>query len=192
MSNTPEEFLMVKTPRLILRQMTFADAEDIFAFAQDPDLSKYVTWSVHRSLRDTKDYLDTVLYNHATGESMNWGIVHKQDGKLIGTCGLYNFNLNHKRAEIGFALSKKYWHQGYMTEAVKATIAYGFHVLMFNRIEAICMSENIASVKVLQKCGMELEGNLRQYVLCKGSYWDVNIFSILKQDVSRFNPSELM
>ncbi|CAN1209350.1 GNAT family protein [Tumidithrix helvetica PCC 7403] len=178
-ADIPEQLLTLKTERLTLRKMTLGDAEDIFAYAQDPDVSRYVTWSTHESIADTEKFLCFVLQSYTTATGMDWGIVHDQDRKLIGTCGLFNWNHNHTRAELGYALSKQYWNQGYMTEAVKAVISFGFHVMMLNRIEAICKIENIASAQVLQKVGMELEGTLRQYVFYKGNYWDIKIYSIL-------------
>jgi [ribosomal protein S5]-alanine N-acetyltransferase len=184
MPGVPEPLLTLKTERLILRKMTLADAEDIFDYARNPEVGKYVNWFAHDSIADTERFLDSVLANYETEAGMDWAIVHKQDQKVIGTCGLFNWDLTHHRAELGYTLSQPYWNQGYMTEAVKAAIAFGFHVMMLNHIVSNCNAENIASVRVLQKAGMvEYKTDLRQYICSKDIYWDIKLFSIFKPKV---------
>lgn len=172
----------LETERLILRKMTLEDAEDMFEYASDPDVAKYTTWDAHQSIKDSKFFLEIVVERYKNRQITDWGIVHKEEGKLIGTCGFAECHLFHSRAEIGYALSRKYWRQGYMSEAVTAIIRFGFQTMNLNRIEARCEVENIASARVMEKVGMQFEGILRQHIFTKGKYCDLKIYSILRQD----------
>lgn len=173
---------VLETERLLLRNLCFDDAEDIFEYACDPDVPKYSTWSAHQSIEDTYDFLDAVIADYKNHNSTDWGILHKADNKIIGTCGFVNWFPDQFRSEIGYALSKKYWSQGYMPEAVRAIINFGFQLMKLNRIEARCMIENTASARVMEKVGMKFEGVLRQQLFTKGSFYDMKIYSILRTE----------
>ena len=172
----------IKTERLVLRKLTQDDAQDVFEYASDPEVPKYSTWSVHQSIEDTKEFLNAVIEEYVNHEIAPWGIVHKADKKVIGTCGFVNWILDDDRAEIGYALSRKYWGQGYMPEAVREAIDFGFRKMQLNRIEARCKVENTASARVMEKVGMKFEGILREHMFVKGKYHDLKIYSILRKE----------
>ncbi|PZU99446.1 MAG: GNAT family N-acetyltransferase [Pseudanabaena sp.] len=174
----PEQFLTLQTSRLILRKLAIADAEDIFAYASDPQLTTYTLWEAHRSIDDTYGYLNNNVFElYRSGLGMEWGITVKESGKLIGTCGLYT-KPTHRRAEIGYALSRDYWGKGFMTEAVKAAISFGFHVMQLQRVQGYCAIENVGSARVLEKSGMQFEGVLRNYVFKNERSWDVRMYAV--------------
>src|SRR5437868_8103501 len=77
----------LETERLILSKMTLDDAQDMFEYAQDPEVARYTTWSAHRSIEDTKEFLLLTLEQYKSGKIAAWGMVHKAENKLIGTCG---------------------------------------------------------------------------------------------------------
>ncbi len=178
LSNLPT----IETERLLLRKITLNDANDIFEYGSDPLVSQYTMWSTHTSIEDTKNFLRSLSKMYKKRELIDWGIVHKSEQKLIGTCGYVEWSMNHSRAQIGYALSRKYWSQGYMSEAVSAIIDFGFREMSLNKIEARCAQENIASARVMEKVGMQLEGILRQQLFVKDQYWDLKIYSILRDD----------
>nr|WP_242056873.1 GNAT family N-acetyltransferase [Planktothrix sp. FACHB-1355] len=170
---------VLETDRLLLRKLNWEDTNDMFEYASDPEVSQWTTWSVHESIADTKTFLNAVINEYANHEVSPWGIQHKADGKIIGTCGFVDWIYNDDRAEVGYALSRKYWGKGYMTEAVRAVIDFGFRTMELNRIEARCKIENIASARVMEKVGMQFEGILREHLFAKGSYHDLKIYAIL-------------
>jgi ribosomal-protein-alanine N-acetyltransferase len=176
----PEQLLTIDTKRLQLRRLSLADAAAIFDYAQDPAVSQYTCWTPHRSIDDSAVFLNSVAEQYEHDRLIHWGIVLRGEDKLIGTCGFVHWHPAHARAEIGYALARPYWRKGYMTEAVRAAIAFGFHVMMLNRIEALCMPENLASSRVLEKVGMQFEGVLREYAFVKGIYLDLKLYAILK------------
>lgn len=173
---------ILESDRLMLRKMSREDAPDLFEYASDPEVAQYTTWHPHQSLEDSQIFLNSILEKYQTHESFDWGITHKDDGKLIGTCGFVNWVKTHHHAEIGYALSRSYWGQGYMPETVKAVVAFAFQETDLNRIEARCKLPNQASARVMEKVGMKFEGILRQQMLSKGSFHNMKLYAILRED----------
>jgi ribosomal-protein-alanine N-acetyltransferase len=180
---------ILETKRLILRRITINDAQDIFEYASDKEIDKYVLWDYHKSIDDTNKYIEDVLKKYSDNLPSGWGIVHKQKNKLIGTCGYLIINENHKFAEIGYVLSRKYWNKGVVTEAVEEVIRHSFEILNMNRIQICSAVNNIASSRVAEKVGMKFEGILRERFIMKGRYVDVKIYSLLKKEWMNKNPA---
>ena len=172
----------LESDRIVLRRITKDDADDMFAYGCDQDVSRFTTWDFHRTIEDTLKYINFVLTKYENNEPTDWGIVDKKDGKLVGTVGFVYVNSNHFRAEIGYVLSKKYWGQGIMTEAVQEIIGFGFQKLSLNRIEARAEVRNIGSWRVMEKVNMKFEGILRQHLFAKGEFRDLKLYSILADD----------
>ena len=172
----------LETDRLILRKMTPDDAEAMFAYASDPEVTRYVSWELHRSIEDSRAFLELALGKYEGGEEPNWGIVYRGDHRFVGACGLVSWEAEHGRAEVGFVLSREYWGRGLMPEAVRALIRFGFDTMNLNRIEARCIVENTASARVMEKAGMAYEGTLRQREYIKGAYRDMKLYAILKEE----------
>ncbi|HNT30147.1 MAG TPA: GNAT family N-acetyltransferase [bacterium] len=170
----------LETEHLLLRSMKLSDAEDMFDYAADEQVTRYLTWTPHQSVDDSRKFLEYVLSRYDKGEPENWGMELKESSTFIGTCGFMEIIREHNRAEIGYAMSRSYWGKGLMTEAVKAAINFGFETLGLNRIQARCDVPNIGSARVMEKAGMQYEGTLRQWDLIKGEYRDVKLYAVLK------------
>ena len=173
---------LLETERLILRKFTIEDANDYFIFASDPSVTKLLRWGPHPNKEYTLQYLQGVLKDYSQGEDGPWGIECKSTKKVIGSIHIMQLNTYHKKAEIGFVLAQTQWKNGYMTEALNKVLEYSFTELSLNRIEALCIPENYAATKVLEKTGMQIEGLFRQYEFLKGNFVGVKSFSILKAD----------
>ncbi|MVO99536.1 GNAT family N-acetyltransferase [Paenibacillus lutrae] len=173
---------VLETDRTILRKLRLEDAQDIFEYCSDDEVSQYTTWFSHLTLEDTAGFIERVLNAYHNGEAASWGIEHKQTGKLIGTCGFVHWNIAHSKAELGYALSGKFWNQGFMSEVTRRIIQFGFEKMALVRIEARCHLENRGSARVMEKSGMEFEGILRKHIFTKGEYQDVNMYSIIRNN----------
>jgi len=172
----------IETDRLILRKLSMRDVNDIFEYASVPEIAKHVMWGHHRNISDTLHFLRAVMQQYQNGLPSPWAMVYKENDKVIGTGGFHVWNLDHRRAEIGYALSQAYWNKGIMTEALKAMIKFGFEHLNLNRIEALCKVQNTASEKVMQKCSMKYEGTLREHIFVKEEFHDLKMYSILRSE----------
>lgn len=173
---------VLETSRTILRRIEKQDVNDIYNYCKDEEVSKYTTWYAHKSIEDTENFINFVLDRYNNSQLSPWGIQDKSTGKIIGTCDFVNWNIDNYRAEIGYALSRELWGQGYMTECVKKLIEFGFKTMNLVRIEARCNLLNLGSSRVMEKSGMKFEGILRRHILTKGNIEDVKIYSIIKDD----------
>ena len=162
-----------------------ADATDIFAYSRDPEVSRHVLWDAHRSIADSKAYLRYILRQYRSGEPSSWGIELIETGRLIGTIGFMWWNREYRSAEVGYSLSRVYWGQGLMTEALGEIIRFGFGQMHLHRIEAQHETDNPASGRVMEKVGMRKEGVLRGRLYNKGKYADVALYAILREDFGR-------
>jgi ribosomal-protein-alanine N-acetyltransferase len=185
-----ENLPVIETKRLLLRAIEETDSAAIFDYAGDPEVAKFTSWEAHKTIEDAKTLVRFIKKRYAENKPSNWAVILKTESRLIGTCGFISGFPSNKRAEIGFAIRRDCWNRGYITEAVKRVIDFGFKELMFNRIEACCDAENMASKRVLEKCGMKLEGVLRQYVFKNGSFRDVLSYAILAEDYGALNEAK--
>lgn len=177
--NLPE----LETERLLLRRMTPDDAGAMFAYASDPEVTRYVIWDTHRSVKDSESFLRFAAEGYESGNFGGWGVVLKENGAFIGTCGLdAGYEPEHDRAELGYVLSREYWGRGLTPEALRAVIAFGFDKLRLNRIQARCIADNTASARVMVKAGMSYEGTLRESERIEGAYRDMKVYSILRRE----------
>jgi ribosomal-protein-alanine N-acetyltransferase len=172
----------LRTPRLLLRRLRVEDAADIFTYASDPQMTPFVFWEPHRTIEDTREFLGRTLQGYAEGLPAVWGIQHLADGVIIGGCAYHDISIMNLRGEIGYALARKYWGQGLMTEVVRAVLDYGFNALGLNRIEARCDVDNTGSWRVMEKVGMKFEGVLRQNIVLHGRPRDAKMYGILRED----------
>ena len=175
---------VLKTERLILRPMRMRDAEDLFAYAKDPEVSRHVLWDAHRSIRDSRQFLRAAIRQYRRGLPGSFAITLRDSGRMIGTIGFMWINTDYKSAEVGYSLSRDYWNKGIMTEALREVIRFGFEDLGLNRIEAQHETDNPASGKVMQKAGMTFEGIHRQASKNNTGVCDIAIYAILAKDHS--------
>ena len=175
----------LETPRLRLRKLSMRDAQDIFDYSQDPQVARYVLWEAQTSLSEARSYIRFMLRKYRLGEPASWGIEWKETGRIIGTIGFMWIQRDNAAAEVGYSLSRAYWNRGIMTEALAEILRYGFRSLNLNRIEAQHETENPASGAVMRKCGMQREGILRQRLLNKGRFVDVELYAILRRDFQK-------
>lgn len=173
---------VLETSRLVLRKLIIKDANDMYEYASNPEVSRTVVWDYHKSIKDTMSFLNKVMVQYQKGIPAPWGMVYKKDNKLIGTGGYHLWYPQHSYAELGYVVSQRYWNKGLMTEALKEMIRFGFEVMQLNRIEARCFIDNGASERVMQKCGMKYEGTLRSTIFVKGQFKDLKVYSLLRSE----------
>lgn len=173
----------LETSRLVLRPLKMKDAKDIFAYASDPDVARYVLWEPHKTVADTRNYIRYIRALYHRGLPASWAVTLRESGQVIGTIGFMWYSDANSAAEIGYSFSKAHWNMGYATEALRAVIDSVFRTLPVNRLEAQHDVRNPASGRVMEKCGMRKEGVLRQRIKNKGEFVDVALWSFLRTDL---------
>ena len=172
----------LETPRLRLRKLLMTDSQDIYEYSKDPLVAKHVLWDPHRSVAESRSYIRYMQRKYRTDEAYSWGIELKAEKRIIGTIGFMWIQPENNAAEVGYSLSRMYWNQGIMTEALSKLLEYGFRTLNLNRIEEQHETDNPASGAVMRHCGMRQEGILRSRIINKGKYVDMVLYAVLRRE----------
>lgn len=170
----------LETPRLLLRKLSLADADDLFYVFSDEETTNYVPREKHADKMVTINHIENLIKRMNEGISFVWSVIDKIDNRVIGTANLY-FKQD-RAASIGAVISSERWGKGIATEALKEIIDFGFNKMKLIRIEGKCELNNIASEKVLKKLGMTYEGTLRKEVIIKDIPRDAKIYSVLIEE----------
>lgn len=147
-----------RTDRLVMRAMTAADADAFFALNSHPEVMRHTGEPPIESVEAARQALerypdfDTVGYGR-------WGCVLRETGALIGFCGLKSLD-DLDEVDIGYRFLPEYWGRGLATEACRASLAFGFDTIGLERIIGLVMPANVASIRVLDKCGMVADGEI--------------------------------
>lgn len=172
---------MIETERLILRKVTMDDLDDIYSnWATDKLTNEYLTFKCHESKEETKKMMDFWI-NKPEKRGYNLAIQLKNNNHVIGIVSA-DKSYKYKCFEIGYSISSKYFGCGYTTEAVKEVISFLFDNCDCDIIEAVIPSNNIASIKVAEKCGLKKEATLKKRYKNKitDEINDLYIYSIFK------------
>jgi ribosomal-protein-alanine N-acetyltransferase len=141
---------IIRTERLLLRSFERADAGDVFAYASNPNVSRFTTWQTHRTIASSESFIDWAM-NRPDGYT--WAIRLINEPPVIGAI---DFDLTTETdAEFHYVLSEPFWNRGLMTEAARALLEWGLksHPAV-RRISTSAMSQNTASLRVMEKCGL--------------------------------------
>ena len=175
----------IKTKRLLLRPFTLQDAPDMYRnWASDPEVTRYLTWLPHRNLCETENILSAWCVLYDDPHIYNWAIEFSETGEVIGNVSVVNRSERHENCELGYCLSRRFWGQALMPEAVSAVLQFLFHDVGFHRVSAWHLADNLASGRVMQKCGMLHEGTTREAWLTRdGTFADLCVYGITRDQV---------
>lgn len=177
-----EKDTLLETSRLRLRKITTADTQDIFEIFSDRQVMKYYDLLPFESIQRAREQAEFFEKSFEDKTMLRWGLELKESCKLIGTCGIFNFNESALKAELGYELGSAYQSAGLMSEALSAALEFIFKNCGINRIEAYVEPQNDFSQKLLEKLGFTKEGTLRQYERCRGELIDICIYGLLRSD----------
>ena len=180
MKNTTKK---ITTNRLVLRKFKKNDYQAMFDnWASDEIVAKNAGWPKHEKKEDTKELVEYWVNEYKNENVFNWVIELKKE-LPIGSITVIRSDLNNRTCEIGYNIGRKYWNNGYATEAIKAVIDYLFELDMFDTITAQCFEYNLASSRVLEKNGFKKDGILRNSYIIDGQKVSLHDFSLLKEEV---------
>ncbi|HMQ67904.1 MAG TPA: GNAT family N-acetyltransferase [Ignavibacteria bacterium] len=175
-----DQFPVLKTERLLLREITYNDAEDIFQIRKSEEVMKYFGHYPYKEIPEAYEMIEQVKNGFKNREGIRWGISFHDSDKLIGTGGVWRILKEHLRGEIGYELSEEHWKQGIMFEALSAVTDFAFDKMNLHSIEANLDPENTGSVKLLEKLGFIKEGHIKDSYLFDGKFTDTGIYSLIR------------
>ena len=145
-----------------MRQLTLDDAEAIFeTYAQDTDVTWFLTWRPHRTIGETRDFLQSCLDAWREQSEFTWAVT-LHDQTLIGAIAL---RIHNFKADTGYVIARPFWNRGYASEALQAVVDWALAQPQIHRVWAVCDVDNQASARVLEKVGMGREGILRGWIV---------------------------
>jgi len=171
-------FPILKTDRLLLRQIVESDIENIFRGLSHPEVIKYYGIS-YRTLEETKEQMKFYRDLEIEGTGIWWAVCAADGETFYGAGGFNNLSKQHRKAEIGFWLLTEFWGQGIMTQAMPIICEYGFSELGLHRIEAFVETENTACKNAMRKLGFMLEGTMRDCEIKDGGFISLDVYSKL-------------
>lgn len=176
----------LETNRLILRKFQIDDAQQMFQnWASDAEVTKFLTWPPHPNVDCTRGLLADWINRYSESFYYNWVIEWKESGEIIGNISVVKLDERIEAAEIGYCMSKAWWGQGIMPEALRTVIDYLLVEVGFNRVVARHDKNNPKSGRVMQKAGMKYEGTLRASGKNNQGIYDRVHYSILRDDLSQ-------
>ena len=177
----------IETKRLILRRFRVEDADDMYNnWASDPEVTKFLTWPTHESVEITRELLKNWVSKYEDDTYFNWVMEDIETGNAIGNISAISFDEKTEAAEIGYCMSRAYWGQELMPEALKAVMDYLFDEVGVNRVAACHDSNNPKSGRVMDKAGMKLEGTLRQAGINNQGICDKVYHSMIRSDRKKY------
>jgi [ribosomal protein S5]-alanine N-acetyltransferase len=173
----------IETERLLLRPLQIEDAPSFLEIWSDPEAVRYFSFPPMESIEQAQARIAEKLQVFSDGKGIVFVIESKSDREVLGDCGIHNVDLHARRAELGYCLGRPHWGNGYMAEAVKALIAYGFEEAGLRRMEADIDPRNTPSIQLVERLGFKREGYLRKrWVTGTGEVADSVIYGLLEDE----------
>lgn len=173
---------VLRMERLTLRPFRPDDAADAFYnWFSDPAAARYMFWEPAQSVEQVREKISSWLKPDL--DFCQWAIVPEQENTVAGAINLHAIDDFHESAEIAYVLGRRFWSKGYMTEALRAVIRFGFETMLLNRIYGDHFVTNPASGRVMQKAGMRFEGVMRQKYRGKQGFEDTACYAVLRGDL---------
>ena len=147
---------VLETDHLVLRPLRRRDANDIFSYASDPEVARYVLWDPHQSVSETRSYIRYMRSLSRRGLPSSWAVTLRDSGKVIGTIGFMWYSTENRSAELGYSFSREYWNRGYGTSLAETLLRMAKASGLSRTVEAITDPDNVFSKRILQKAGFAL------------------------------------
>jgi ribosomal-protein-alanine N-acetyltransferase len=176
-------FPILRTKRLLLREITFRDTDAIFRIRGDYEVTRHNIGPAYESTADARRLIEQMRKAYKSKAEVRWGItLLGGDNSVIGMCGYNNWHRIDQRGSIGYDLARAYWSRGIMREAVQAITDFGFERMDLNRLEADVGAGNTASIKLLTALGFQHEGTQRDYYFEEEAFHDLRIYGLLRRE----------
>lgn len=151
---------------LEFRQIELADIAAWYGYLSIPNVLEHTSWKLE-SAEELKPALAS-YHSLDPASPIRLVVAGKEDGSFIGTAGFHTISVAHRTAEIAYDFAPGHWGKGYATACCNAMLEWGFAERRYVRIQALALDTNLASIRVLEKCGFSLEGKLRNYRIVRG------------------------
>lgn len=175
-------FPELHSKRLRLRAIQEEDTAAYFAVRADPRVNEFLDAQIFTEITQSEDIIKKIKTGLEENTAISWAICLQEDPTLIGLIGFWRIIPEHHRAEIGYSLHPDNWNKGILYEAIGLILNYGFGTMKIHSVEANVNPDNIASKKVLEKHGFQLEAHFKENYYFDGKFLDSYIYSLLEKN----------
>jgi len=173
-------FPVLETPRLLLREHNYIDAEILFTMRTDENIMRYIDRQRPKDIQDIRNFISAFTEDCRAGKSIAWVIALKeQPDFMIGSIGYWRSDLANHRAEVGYMLQPDFWRRGIISEALEHVIDFGFEQINLHTIQANINPGNEASRQMLLKHGFLKEAYFREDYYFNGKFLDSEIYGLI-------------
>ena len=171
----------IETERLLLRRFTYEDANSMRRnWAGLDEVQNMYGEPAYKTAEAIRGLLDEYIGNYSNGYFYRWAIIEKASGECIGQVAYFLVDARNHFGEIEYCIGTEFQGKGYATEAAKAVIDYGFDEIHFHKVQICVRPSNVSSKRVIEKCGFEYEGTLRDFFYIDGEYEGREYYSIIR------------
>ena len=173
----------IETERLILRPFVPEDDEAAFRnWMSDARVTKYLRWTPHRDISDTREILRSWIAAYAESDFYQWAIVPRDEGEPVGTISVVDMDERAAKLHIGYCIGAAWWGRGYTAEAFSALLPFFFDEVGAGRVESMHDPNNPNSGRVMQKCGLKHEATLRKADWNNTGIVDAELYALLAEE----------
>jgi RimJ/RimL family protein N-acetyltransferase len=174
--------MKLETERLIIRPITLADKNEIFEYRRDKETNKYQGW-IPEKIEDVEEFIGKIAEQINIPDTwFQFVLMEKETRKIVGDLGIHFMDSENKQAEIGCTLNKVYQNKGYAAESVKCVIDYLFRNLNKHRIITSIDSDNINSIRLVERIGFRKEAHFIESLWINGKWVDDVIYALIQKD----------
>ncbi len=176
-------FPSLATRRLVLRPLELSDAERVYAYRTDPEVSRFQSWEP-ASPQEVRTFIER-LYTMAPlspGEWFQIGMTLREGGELVGDCGLHARADDRRQVEIGITVAPGFQRQGLASETFKTLLTFLFTRTETHRVYCSVDPRNHPCIRLLGRVGMRQEAHLKESLWIKGAWMDDVIFAVLRSE----------
>lgn len=172
---------LLATERLTLRRFEIEDAANMYYnWASDAQVTRYLKWQPHKDVEETEAVLRQWVSEYEKEDFYRWAIELNETEQPIGVIGASGIDEDAQSVEVSWCLGRKYWNQGYTSEALAEVMRFFFEDVGMNRVWGAHNTANVNSGKVMEKCGMTYEGTLRQFRRDNSGLADTAVYGALR------------
>ena len=173
----------ILTERLILRTLEGTDAETVYTYQVDPEVSRYQNWPF-LSIDSLRAFLARQhgLEPFTSADWFQIGITLRDTGEVVGDCGLHARDNDRRQVELGITLARSFQHRGLGSEALSALLEFLFNRPDTHRVYCSADPRNRPCLRLLERAGMRREAHMIESLWIKGEWVDDVIFAILRRE----------
>lgn len=175
-----DQFPILKTNRLLLRDIRVSDAEQIFKMRSSGRVNQFIARNNMDDREASVQLAEKTILAFQNKQAIGWAGILRDNEEIIGTCGFNQIDFANNRAEIGGELSVEYWGKNIALEAVATIIQFGLEEMNLHSIESKVSPENKGAIFLLEKVGFKKEAHFVDRIFFNQKYSDMSVYTLIK------------